>query len=374
MRKIYILLIGLFLLLKHLNAQSIELPFAGLAANADTELTYEARMAAPSIRTPWRAQRMNYFKWWGKDVFWRITEQFKLGPKARFCQQNARLSYVAEETLFGGEIRIDDDLLNAVNFPSVVENRLDDIVIELPEGKLSRSVKTWTSMSSIELEALGWTLRGTYWSGALAPARFPQPGDIKTLFNAEELVDVAAREIAATSAFNNAVSLEIMMHPIHFLTGFRALEWTSESGFYVGGDFLIGWVKTTDLTFRQGRELLGDIDMGEEIRNVLPNPIENLIDTDEAGDLLLTALESRLPLYGFGLPVGDGRSMELLGWMGYQWQNKRWSGDMRIGLVYQRQRIDNEHAAAPELVVSRWAPTIRVKWVFNKKKNQSSLF
>ena len=187
-------------------------------------------------------------------------------------------------------------------------------------------------------------------------------------------MDVVVREIAASSNLNNAVSIEFALHPIHLLTGFRDLEWYSTSGFYVGGDFSIGLMKSTDLTFKQGRELLGDLDLAEEIRDVLSEPLELLIDTDQAADLLLTAVESRLPLYGFGLPQVDGRTLEVKTWLGYQWTNSTWSGDASIGFRYQTQKLSNQHPSAPVLRVRRWMPTVNVKWVFNKEKIQSPLF
>lgn len=328
----------------------------------------------PGFRWPWTAKRMNYLTWWSKKVGLRIVEGFQFGPSIRYFNQKTSLEYIAEETVFGGEITVDEDLLNTVNFPTIIENRLREIRIELPTGKLSRTTTGWTSMSQLKVTAAGVSITGNYWAGALAPKQFPQPKDIKVLFNPDDLIGIAARELAATSALNNAVSLEVRIHPIQFLTGFRKLEWFGGSGFYVGGDLSVGWVQSTDLTFKQGRELLGDIDLGQEIRDVLPNSLENLIDTDEAGDLLLTALESRIPLYGFGLPKPNGSTFQIESWIGYLWTNSTWSGDIRLGLVYQSQKLSNDHPSKPVFQIRRWAPTILVKWVFNKEKTESSLF
>lgn len=328
----------------------------------------------PKFRWPWQLARQDYLTWWVKGLDRRLLETFEFRPGVRYVYRNAELGYVADETIIGGEIEIDDDLLNAVDFPSIIEDRLRALRIELPMGYLVRNTSGWTSLAQQELSLAGVQLRATYWSGAMAPRQFPQPGDLGALFDANEFVGLAAREIAATSALNNAISLELNVHPIHLLTGFRRLEWNMDNGVYVFGDFAIGWVKSTDLTFRQGRELLGDVDMGQEIRDVLPDALEALINTNEAGELLLTALESRLPLYGFGLPIATGRNMELSGGVGYHWVNATWSGDARIGFAYQKQRLSNEHPSAPVLDITRWIPSINVKWVFNKARSDGSLF
>lgn len=329
---------------------------------------------APKFRWPWQSARMDFFSWWVKGIDRRLLESFEFRPGVRYVYRTSELGYVADETVLGGEIEIDDDLLNAVDFPSVIESRLRALRIELPMGYLQREVSGWTSLAQQELNLAGVRFRATYWSGAMAPRQFPQPGDVKALFDVNEFVGLAAREIAATSALNNAVSLEINIHPLHLLTGMRRLEWNSGSGIYLLGDISFGWIKSTDLTFRQGRELLGDINMGEEIRNVLPDALEALINTDEAGDILLTAIESRLPLYGFGLPVASGRTMELEGYVGYHWANATWSGDARLGFTYQQQQLTNEHPSSPVLSITRFIPGINVKWVFNKKRSESAIF
>ncbi|MEL6969869.1 MAG: hypothetical protein AAFO02_06845 [Bacteroidota bacterium] len=334
----------------------------------------DTRRKAPSFQWPWQAARTDYFGWWFNGIERRLLESFEFRPGVRYVFQTSTLGYQADETVLGGEIVIDDDLLNAVDFPGIIENRLRATRIELPTGFLQRETRGWTSMAQQELNLAGVRFRATYWSGALAPRQFPQPGDLGALFDADEFIGLAAREIASTSALNNAVSLEINLHPLMLLTGFRRLEWNMRSGFYLLGDFSFGWVKSTDLTFRQGRELLGDVDMGQEIRDILPDPLENLINTDEAGDLLLTAVESRLPLYGFGLPIATGRTMEWEGWLGYHWSNSTWSGDARLGFTYQRQQLSNEHPSAPVLDVVRWIPAINVKWVFNKAQSDGSIF
>ncbi|MGH1435346.1 MAG: hypothetical protein ACRBG0_12920 [Lewinella sp.] len=327
-----------------------------------------------TFKWPWRAQRMDYFSWWSKKVTLRIMESFQVKPGVRYMYQKSSLSYVADETILGGNITIDDDLLNAVNLPSVVERPLEDLLIELPTGQVGREVRNWTSLARCEANVIGITMRANYWSGALSPGQFPQPLDINKLFDVNEFVGVAARELAATSALNNAVSLELLVHPFMLLTGFRQLEWNSGSGIYLNGDFAFGWVKATDLTFKQGRELLGEVDMGQEIRNALPDPLENLINTDEAGQIILDAAESRLPLYGFGLPVATGKTMEFSGALGYRWANSTWTGDASIGLFYQTQQLSNDHPSNPELKIQRITPTVNVKWIFNKRSTESSLF
>lgn len=330
--------------------------------------------AAAKIRWPWQAQRMDYFGWWSKKVTLRIMESFSLKPGVRYLHQRSTLSYLADETVFGGNITIDDDLLNAVDLPGIVERRLENLLIELPTGQLNREVSNWTSLARFELSVIGITARASYWSGSLSPGQFPQPFDVGVLFDPDELVGLAAREIAATSALNNAASLELLIHPMAFLTGFRQMEWNSEGGIYLNGDFALGFVKATDLTFKQGRELLGDIDMGQEIRDILPDPLEELIDTDEAGRLILDAAESRLPLYGFGLPVATGKTFEVEGKVGYRWANNTWTGDASLGFFFQSQRLSNDHPSNPDLRIRRITPTINVKWIFNKRTTESSLF
>jgi len=292
----------------------------------------------------------------------------------RYLHQRGQLTYNADRTVVGGEIVIDDDLLNEVNLPRAVESRLQALRIELPQGQLVRQVNNWSPQTQVEFQVAGLLLRGVYWSGALSPGEFPQPQNISSLFSTQELVEVVAREIAATSALNNAVAYEVALRPLYLLTGFRPIEWYSHAGLYVGGDLAVGWIKTTDLTFKQGRELLTDIDLAEEIRNVLPDALEPLINTEETADILLTAIESRIPLYGFGLPRNDGRTTELTAWVGYQWHNRRWAGDLRLGLLHQWQTLSNDHPSEPILRVRRWAPTINVKWVFNKERTSSALF
>ncbi len=381
MRKIiqnqYFIVGCLWLAFTCLQAQNIDVEQNAVVSKKEwlSKVDFSKKISKkPAFRWPWTVKRMNYFSWWGKKVGLRIVEGFQFGPSVRYFNQKTKLQYIAEETVFGGEISVDEDLLNTVNFPSLIENRLGQIRIELPTGLLSRTTEGWTSMSQLKVAAAGISLTGSYWAGALAPRQFPQPKDIKVLFNPDELIDIAARQLFVNSALNNAVSMEVSVHPIQFLTGFRKLEWLSEGGFYLGGDFSIGWVQSTDLTFKQGRELLGDIDLGQEIREVLPNSLENLIDTDEAGDLLLTALEGRIPLYGFGIPKPNGRTFQIESWLGYLWMNSTWSGDVRLGLVYQSQELSNDHPSKPVFQIRRWAPTILVKWVFNKEKTESSLF
>ena len=371
MKHYYLVLFFFFAVAETACGQSMDWMPKELAMAAEEEAGGFKR---PKITWPWQRARKDYFSWYVDGIGRRLLESFEFRPGVRYVFQQSELGYVADETVLGGEIEIDDDLLNAVDFPSVIENRLRSLRIELPTGNLQRSVDGWTSMAQQEINLAGVRLRATYWSGAMAPRQFPQPGDIGALFDAEEFVGLAAREIASTSALNNAVSLELNIHPIHLLTGFRRLEWSSSSGIYLLGDFSFGWIKATDLTFRQGRELLGDVDMGEEIRNVLPDPLEALINTDEAGELLLTAVEGRLPLYGFGLPVSSGRTMELEGWVGYHWVNATWSGDARLGFAYQKQQLSNEHPSSPILNITRWIPSVNVKWVFNKARSDSSVF
>jgi len=348
-----------------------------VSASWPRELARSTPAAAPrrgGLRWPWRAERMDYFTWWSKKVGLRALESFEIRPGVRYFQQRSQLTYLADATVFGGDIVIDDDLLNAVNFPAAIERPLRGLLIELPTGQLTRSVKNWTSLVRTEVNFLGLSLTGSYWSGALSPGQFPQPQDLGTLFNKERLIGVVAQEVAATSALNNAVSLEIAIHPLQILSGLRKLEWVGDRGFYVGGDLAFGWLKATDLTFKQGRELFGEIDVAQQIRDVLPDPLEALINTDEAGDVLLTALESRFPLYGFGLPITTGRTFELETWAGYQWSNNTWTGDARLGFTYQWQRLGNDHPSNPILLIRRWTPTVLVKWVFNKKETRSALF
>lgn len=330
--------------------------------------------ARKSIRWPWQNQRKGYFNWWSDKVHLRIIESLRLRPGVRYFQQQSSLTYIADETVVGGDIVIDEDILNAVDLPRSIERRVRDLRIELPSGELSRTVKRWTSLAQLELQVVGLTIRGSYWSGALAPQQFPQPQDISTLFEARELINIAARELAATSALNNAIAWEVAIHPLQWLTGFRQLEWSSGGGLYIGADVSIGWLQTTDLTFKQGRELLEDVDLGQEIRDVLPSAIEAVVNTDEAADILLTAVESRLPLYGFGLPVANGQTLELRSWIGFQWTNRTWSGDVSLGIAYQRQQLSNDHPSKPDLQIRRWAPTIGARWVFNKEETNSSLF
>ncbi len=331
-------------------------------------------MASAGIQWPWKAQRMGYLGWWADKVGLRILESFEFRPGVRYLHQNSQLQYIADQTVFGGQISIDDDILNAVNLPSVVENPLRNLEVDLPTGLLTREVVSWTAMAQLEVTIVGLSVRGSYYSGALAPGQFPQPKDVGVLVNPERLIGLAAREFLTSDALNNALSLEVAIHPIQLLTGFRDLEWYSTSGWYIGSDIAFGWVGTTDLTFRQGRELLGDLDLGQEIRDILPNALEGLINTDEAGDLLITAVESRLPLYGFGIPEASGRTLEIESWVGYQWSNKTWAGDVRLGVVYQSQKLSNQHPSSPDLRIRRWAPTIRLKWVFNKDQIESPLF
>ncbi|MEL7220804.1 MAG: hypothetical protein AAGJ93_05755 [Bacteroidota bacterium] len=372
MKKI-ILLLSLFMIHQQTWSQQAEKPFDN-AVFSSSFTTPKITNQAADIRWPWTAQRKDFISWWTDKMPLRIIESFKAGPRIRYMNQASSIEYLADETVFGGKIRIDTDVLNEVNFPSIIESRLDDIVIELPTGMLGRSTQSWTTMSQLHLSVAGVSVTGSYWAGAMAPRQFPQPQDFNILFNREDLVELAVSEIAATSALNNAVSLEVRLHPLHILSGFRQLEFSTNKGFYLGGDFAIGWLKATDLTFRQGRELLGDIDMGQEIRDILPDALESLINTDEAGELLLTSVESRIPLYGFGIPLTDGRTFEIMGWAGYQWTNKTWSGDARIGFIYQRQELSNEHPSNPVLSIRRWSPTLNVKWVFSKEVTRSSLF
>lgn len=369
-----VLLLSIFIISHQIWSQQAESRFEKDVFSLSLEATDAGASKAAEIRWPWIAQRMDFISWWTSKMPLRIIESFKMAPRVRYMNQSSTIEYLADETVFGGEIRIDADILNGVNFPSIIENRLDDIVIELPTGMLSRSTQSWTTMSQLHLSIAGVSVTGSYWSGALAPRQFPQPQDIGVLFDREELVELAVSEIAATSALNNAVSLEISVHPLHILSGFRQLEYSMNNGLYIGGDLAFGWLKSTDLTFRQGRELLGDIDMGQEIRDVLPDPLEELINTDEAGELLLTTVEGKIPLYGFGIPLTGGKTFELMGWAGYQWKNNTWSGDARIGFVYQRQELSNDHPSNPVLLIRRWAPTLNVKWVFNKEVTRSSLF
>lgn len=323
---------------------------------------------------PWRNQRQGYFDWWAEQVGLRILENAHVRPGVRYMHQRGELTYIADEAVVGGQITIDADILNDVNFPAAVENRLRNITIDLPSGNLERTVSSWTSLAQLDVTALGLTLRGSYWSGSLSPGLFPQLGDVGVLVNSDELIGITAREIAGTSALNNATSLELHIHPLQWLSGFRRLEWQAGNGFYVGGDWSIGWVKATDLTFKQGRELLGNVDMEQEIRGVLPSQLANLIDVAETAELLLTAVESRLPLYGFGLPVVGGRTSEYAGWLGYQWNTKVWTGNARIGMSYQTQRLSNEHPALPSLRVHRWAPTLNFNCVFNQEATNGAMF
>ena len=99
-----------------------------------------------------------------------------------------------------------------------------------------------------------------------------------------------------------------------------------------------------------------------------------MINTDAAGDLLLDAVESRLPLYGFGAPVADGRAIAWQGWLGFQWTNKTWSGDVKIACTRQTQHLGNDHPAMPELKVKRIIPMIHAKWIFNKQETESAIF
>jgi hypothetical protein len=323
---------------------------------------------------PWRNQRQGYFDWWAEQVGLRILENAHVRPGVRYMHQRSELTYIADEAVVGGQITIDADILNDVNFPAAVENRLRNITIDLPSGNLGRTVSSWTSLAQLDVTALGLTLRGSYWSGSLSPGLFPQLGDVGVLVNSDELIGITAREIAGTSALNNATSLELHIHPLQWLSGFRRLEWQAGNGFYVGGDWSIGWVKATDLTFKQGRELLGNVDMEQEIRGVLPSQLANLIDVAETAELLLTAVESRLPLYGFGLPVVGGRTSEYAGWVGYQWNTKVWTGNARVGMSYQTQRLSNDHPALPTLRVHRWAPTLHFNCVFNQETTNGAIF
>lgn len=378
MKHMYCLFIILLLSAAELPAQN---PFSGLQdqmyssqASLEENHTASASGSSRGLPWPWTLQRMDYFSWWSTKVGVRMLESFEARPAVRYLHQNSELVYVADETIFGGEIVIDDDLLNSVNLPSILETRLRALRIELPMGTLYKTTSNWTSMAHVNIRALGLSFRGSYWSGALSPGQFPQPGDFGALFDTNKFIGLAAREIASTSALNNAISLEFSVHPLQILSGFRQLEWASESGLYLRGDFSFGWIKSTDLTFKQGRELLGEIDLAQEIRDILPDALEALINTNEAGDILLTAIESRLPLYGFGLPVASGRTMEFESWVGYQWTNKTWSGDARIGFFYQSQELTNQHPSTPVLRIRRWTPTFFVKWVFNKKETGSSMF
>jgi hypothetical protein len=368
MKQIYWMVFFSWCSMTLLSAQTLAEEWSYAAVSMHT-----SKKAAPAFRWPWQVQRQSYFTWWSDKVTIRMIESFKARPAVRYLHRKSNLSYLADETIFGGEIVIDDDLLNAVDLPNAIERRLEDLRVELPMGDLVREARSWTSMAQFELSMLGITARTSYWSGALSPGQFPQPLDINVLFNSEKLINVAAREIAATSALNNAVSLEILVHPLMLLTGLRQLEWNSESGIYLNGDLAWGWVKATDLTFKQGRELLGDVDFGQTIRDAIPDPLEELINTDEAARLILDAAESRLPLYGFGLPVASGRTFEIAGKIGYRWANNTWTGDASVGLFYQTQHLSNEHPSNPVLKIRRIAPTLNVKWIFNKRATGSSL-
>lgn len=371
-------LLGIFAstaaLAQEASRQDFQMAFATDQPVAAAWSMHTAKKAPSALKWPWQAQRMDYLTWWSKKVTLRIMESFQAKPGVRYLYQKSTLDYIADETVLGGNITIDDDLLNAVDLPNVVERPLRDLLIELPTGKVGREIKNWTSMARFELNVIGITARASYWSGALSPGQFPQPLDINKLFDVNEFVGVAARELAATSALNNAVSMELLVHPLALLTGFRQFEWNTSSGIYLNGDFAFGWVKTTDLTFKQGRELLGEVDMGQEIRNALPDPLENLINTDEAGQLILDAAESRLPFYGFGVPIATGKTMEFSGRVGYQWANKTWTGDASLGFFYQTQHLSNDHPSNPQLQIRRITPTVNVKWIFNKRNTESSLF
>ena len=159
-----------------LTAQNVDLGWTrtpSTAVNIEKEEKWSAAATPPSIRWPWG--RQGYFSWWADQVGLRIVQQASVRPGVRFLHQASELQYSADEAVIGGELVIDSDLLNAVNLPSVIENKLRDLSIQLPTGILTRESQSWTSLAQLEIKAVGLTVRGSYWSGALAPARFPQP-------------------------------------------------------------------------------------------------------------------------------------------------------------------------------------------------------
>ena len=142
---------------------------------SEAMLSEEVSRKGPSFQWPWQAARTDFFGWWFNGIERRLLESFEFRPGVRYVFQTSELGYVADETVLGGEIVIDDDLLNAVDFPSIIESRLRATRIELPTGFLQRTTRGWTSMAQQELNLAGVRLRATYWSGALAPRQFPQP-------------------------------------------------------------------------------------------------------------------------------------------------------------------------------------------------------